>query len=366
MEIFILNEKFEKVYVLDTFESFIWTERYNGYGDFEFYTPLNQDLLNIIHEVQKNMQKTQQKNYYISLKNNSTIMIIEKIEITTDVEDGSKILISGRGLESILDRRIIWPSFTFHGNLQDGIKKLLDQNMINSQTTFRNISNFKFNISNNEYINKLEFQAQYTGDNLYDTILSICNSFGLGFDVELDSDNNFVLLLKYGEDRSYDQNKNSYVIFSNDYENIINSDYLESTIAFKNSALVAGEGEGLERRFRTVYHNSILTIGLSRREMYVDARDIQSSNQNEAITDEQYMALLAQRGYEKLEENPYIKAFTGEMDANNMFIYGRDFFKGDLVQIRNEYGMETKARIEEVIISLDNNGYRIYPTFKTI
>lgn len=49
-----------------------------------------------------------------------------------------------------------------------------------------------------------------------------------------------------------------------------------------------------------------------------------------------------------------------------MFRYGEDFFNGDIVQIANEYGHETQARILEIVQSEDENGFSVYPTFKTI
>ena len=49
-----------------------------------------------------------------------------------------------------------------------------------------------------------------------------------------------------------------------------------------------------------------------------------------------------------------------------MFRYGEDFFNGDVVQIANEYGHETKARIVEIVMSEDEDGNSVYPTFKTI
>ena len=49
-----------------------------------------------------------------------------------------------------------------------------------------------------------------------------------------------------------------------------------------------------------------------------------------------------------------------------MFRYGEDFFNGDVVQIANEYGHETKARILEIVMSENEEGTSVYPTFKTI
>ena len=67
-----------------------------------------------------------------------------------------------------------------------------------------------------------------------------------------------------------------------------------------------------------------------------------------------------------LAENVSITSFEGETETTIMFQYGKDFFNGDIVQIANEYGHETKARILEIVRSEDKDGYSVYPTFKTI
>lgn len=360
MELYVLDEAFRTMYNLDAFESIIWTERYNGCGNFEFYSPANKMILQVVDTVQKKRAAT--LDCYAWLKGSSALMIVEDIEITTDTETGKHVIVSGRGLESILERRIIWNQTILNGNLQNGIQQLINAAIINPAIADRKIPKFLFSPSSNAYISSLSLRAQYTGDNLYDTILIICETYQLGFDVILDDNNNFVFSLTYGEDRSYDQYKNPYVIFSPNYENIINSDYLESVKTLKNVTLVAGEDEGENRKTRIVGSSS----GLARRELYTDARDIQSEVNEVKLTDAQYNALLDQRGSEKLAENVYTKIFTGEIEPTKTFIYDKDFYKGDVVQIVNEYGMESKARVSEVVIVQDTNGYSMYPTFQVV
>lgn len=141
------------------------------------------------------------------------------------------------------------------------------------------------------------------------------------------------------------------------------SNYIESKASLKTVTLVGGEGEGADRRYTTVGGGS----GLNRRELFTDARDISSNvGSDDALTDAEYMAQLQQRGKEKLAENVSITSFEGETETTIMFQYGKDFFNGDIVQIANEYGHETKARILEIVRSEDKDGYSVYPTFKTI
>ena len=44
MEILVLNTNFETVYIVDSFKSMIWTDRYNEYGDFEIYLTLTNNF----------------------------------------------------------------------------------------------------------------------------------------------------------------------------------------------------------------------------------------------------------------------------------------------------------------------------------
>lgn len=352
MDITVLNTDLDAISIVDTYESFIWTDRFWQYGDFELYTAMQEGLLEYIRQ-----------DYYLQNRNSEHVMIIEKIQIVSDVEDGNHVTVTGRSLESILDRRIVWGQKTISGNLQNGIKTLLNENVISPSDSNRKIPNFIFEESTDEAITSLKIEAQYTGNNLYDVIQKICEEQGIGFKVTLNEEKQFVFKLYAGTDRSYDQTDVPYVIFSPNFENIINSNYIESKASLKNVTLVGGEGEGSARRYTTVGSGS----GLDRRELFTDARDISSDvGDGETLTETEYTAQLQQRGKEKLAENTDITSFEGQVETTIMFKYGEDFFNGDIVQIANEYGHETKARILEIVTSENEDGTSVYPTFKTI
>lgn len=352
MDLLVLNKNLDVVAIVDVYESIIWTERYYEYGDFELYTAMTQDLLNYI--------KTDN---YIQRVGSDRVMIIEEIRIDTDSETGNHITITGRSLESILDRRVIWSQTTISGNLQNGIKKLVNENIISPSKEERKISNFIFKDSTDSQITGLTVEAQYTGDNLYDVISKVCEEKSIGFKVSLNESKQFVFELYAGADRSYEQTNYPYVVFSPNFDNIINSNYLESKENLKNVALVGGEGEGTARKYLAIGNTS----GLDRRELFVDARDISSEGEDgETLTTEQYNELLKQRGNEYLADYTDLVSFEGAVETNIMYKYGVDFFDGDIVQIANEYGHEAKVRILEVVISENEEGNSVYPTFKTI
>ena len=344
MEIFVLNTKFEAVAVVDTFKSLIWTDRYNASGDFEIYMAMDNRLLEFLR-----------KDYYLWSQDSEHCMIIEDLSIESDAENGNYITVTGRSLESILDRRIIWGQKVLEGSLQDAVKTILDENLISPTVADRKIENFIFQASEDEKVTAATVNVQFTGDDLYTAIQTMCAEHDIGFKVVLNAENQFVFSLYAGVDRSYAQDKNPYVIFSPNFENIINSNYYESRANYKNVTLVAGEGEGAARRTATVGEAS----GLERRELFTDARD-------GTIPAAQYDELLKTRGKKNLKDYVEKIAFEGEVEATRLFKYGEDFFIGDIVQIANEYGHEGSAYISELVISQSDDGVSVYPTFEMI
>lgn len=353
MEVWILDTDFSSVSVLDTFESLIWTDRYREYGDFEIFAFPTSQLLNDAKD-----------DFYLYNPASEHTMIIEHHEVTTDIEEGPRFIVTGRSLESLLTRRIVWNQTTISGSLQNGIKKLITENFISPEVSERKITNFVFVDSTDPEITKLTHEQQYTGDIVYDVIVDLCNTYDIGFKVTLNIDKKrFEFSLYKGKDRSYAQETNPYVVFSPNYENIINSDYTHSIKDYKNVTRIGGEGVGVDRKM-TTYGNA---SGLFRREIFTDARDISSkTDDGEVLSDQDYLNLLQQRGKENLAEYAVKEGFEGEVEASKMFIYGRDFFLGDCVQVQNEFGMSGTSLVSEIVFSQDKDGESVFPTFLSL
>lgn len=348
MELFVLDTDFQAIGILENYQSLLWVDRYSDVGDFEIYTPMNFDLLDLL-----------QKDRYLSYLKSEHLMIIESVQIETDIENGNYILIEGRSLESILARRIIWNQTNVSGSLQDAIKQLITENIISPAIAERKIDNFIFEDSTDDRILALTCDAQYTGDSLLDVIISLCDSNEIGFKVTLNDANQFVFKLYKGVDRSYDQSDYPYVIFSSNFDNIINSTYIDDSREYHNVALVAGEGEGSDRKTVVVGEDS----GLTRREFYADARDISTTTDSGTLSPAEYNEKLKQRGEEELTEWKKTETFEGEVDYDTQFILNEDYFIGDVVQVENEYNIQGIATIIEIIRSNDSEGFKITPKF---
>lgn len=141
MELIVLDTSLKMLSVLDTFESLIWTERYSAYGDFEVYTSINDSILEILKD-----------DYYLWLKESDQTMIVEDRKIESDAENGNHFTVTGRSLESILERRIIWKQTILSGNFQNGIEKLLDENIINPSDASRKVERLIFEASTDRYL----------------------------------------------------------------------------------------------------------------------------------------------------------------------------------------------------------------------
>lgn len=263
MNLFVLDKELDVIAIVDTYTSFIWTDRYQEAGDFELCMPMDQILLSYI-----------KRDHYLWRNDSEHVMIIESIKIESDSEDGDRAIITGRSLESILDRRVIWGLKNLSGDFQDAVKTLLEECIISPSKPERKIANFKFEATDDTRITDLSIDTQYTGDNLYEVICALCKERNIGFKVTLNDSKQFVFKLYSGDDRSYDQFQNPYVVFSPNFDNIIDSTYQESSEGLKNVTLVGGEGEGTERRYTAVGNIE----GLERRELFTDARDISSDD----------------------------------------------------------------------------------------
>lgn len=349
MNIYVLDESFEIVGIIDEYISCIWTTRYFTYGDFELYVSADEELLDLL-----------QTNRYLVRENDideagyHNVMIVRNREIITDAENGDHLIVTGYSLKSIINRRIIPNQMVLNGEVVSCIQQLINENIINPDNNSRKVNNFI--LGNNTIINTYTMKQQITGKNLGEAITDICTTYGYGYDVYINN-GNFVFYVYEGANRSYSQTTNPYVVISSQYDNLLSSDYQVKMDDFANVAVVAGEGEGTFRKKVTVG----TAQGLERYEVWVDSRNT-STNDGE-ITEEEYEELLEQEGTEKLSELQPTTSFSGEIDSTINYVFNRDYFLGDIVQVENDYGIRAKTRIIEIIESDSETGYEIIPTF---
>ena len=167
-----------------------------------------------------------------------------------------------------------------------------------------------------------------------------------------------------------DQTDREPVIFADEYDNLISSEYLRDLTGYANVAVIAGEGEGSARTWAGVDATGKASgtyAGLNRYEMYVDARDVQKKTTDKngkeiTLTNAQYKAQLQARGLEKLTEAGKTESFGGDADTGS-YIYRTDYDVGDLVTVRDKHGITANVRITAIEEIEDKEGYTVTPEF---
>lgn len=337
MEFTILDSSFRPVKVIDTFVSLIWTKRYYTHGDFELYIPADRELL----QYKPDGSGT---DFFLSRSDDDSVMVIEKIAIQTDAENGDYFIISGRSLESILARRIVGSQTIIKSeDVVQGLKELvadwtsyIDLTIDDSLTVAHDLI------------------TQITGDVLLDAVSAICMRFGIGLKMTI-SESAFRLAFYQGDEVN--------VIFSPEFDNLISSKYVYDIANYANYVKVMGEGTGLNR-IAVHINRPPQVLGVGSRQIYADARDI--SRNDGSVSQIDYLPMLQERGWEKLAEHEVTETFEAEINPERPFAYKRDWNLGDIVTVTNEYGITAKPRIVEIIECWDENGYTAIPTFDAL
>ena len=342
----IMDQNFNRIAAIDSYKSLIWTSRYYNHGDFEITIGISAQIISLLSV-----------GNYVVRDDDENVGIIEKIDLKISETNEQVLIVSGRFLTQILARRIIAEQTQVNGTVAAAINKLINDAIISPTIADRQISNFTLGT----YTTTATIEAQFTGKNLYTVISDICKQYGIGFKITLNDSNEFVFELYEGVDRSYDQSANPYVVFSNQYDNLINAEYQKDSKNLITAVLAAGEGEGLDRKTVWVTSDSNPT-GLNRFEYYDDSRNT-SSNEGE-IPEDEYLNQLAELGRENL--TTYETTFGGQVNFTNIQ-FKTDVNLGDICTIENtDLGVAFSARIIEVIESVDASGkYSIIPTFGT-
>jgi hypothetical protein len=310
-----------------------------------------------------------QRENIICKKGDDEAGYIETRRLRIDSTGQELLEIKGKFLTSYLRRRINWGQLIFNGKTEELMRKLVNDNCISP--TDRALPNLILGSLKN-FDDTIQYQDSY--GNILSCLESISNTSNLGFKNTLDMENQKIIFNVYkGIDRTVNNGAIAPCIFSRDFENILEQEYFDSINNYKNTALIAGTGEGADRKLTAIEQGQ----GLNRYELYVDARDLQSTKQVEKtdedgnkttedvpMSDNEYIPMLLQRGKEKLAECYEVQTFDSKINTQGNNIYKKDFDLGDIVTIVDKkWGIQVDTRITEVEEVYEGGKVEINPTF---
>lgn len=141
--------------------------------------------------------------------------------------------------------------------------------------------------------------------------------------------------------------------------------YVDSDLNHKNTAYIAGQGEGVDRRVVVLGQAS----GLARKELFVDARDVLEETDVEGEVPvprplNEIIADLINRGKQKLAELIQETFLEAQIMTHSTFKYEKDWDLGDVVTVQyKDWGVTLDARITEVKEIYEADGVQIEATF---
>lgn len=347
-EVYILDSDFRKVDIIDDYTSLIWSRRYYETGDFELYCNASE----------KNIELLQIGNYVMRIDDDE-IFRIETVEIETNVEEGDFITATGRDLRSILYQRVTEYNWTYPAmRIETLVRQIVYNNFVEPDNELRKVDNFVVGTDQgltDQYYSQIEVECQNIGEWIED----ICDNYSWGWRVAFNEystdvgDYELIFDVYKGED------KTDTVIFSEDYENLVDSSYKEDRTEYYNVMVVndddsttsavfdSKQASGLER-YEVASGETDLNVGVASSMTWENWMETYDVYWNPNLSEDEKFGTFNYT-YDDLDEYRAftyawltMTGFTAWLNGYNFPLYGDQEFK--------EYIMEKFPNGEEVQI----------------
>ena len=348
MELYILNKNLELQGIVDSFQTLIWTRKAQEVGNFQLNLSPSEDNLNLL-----------KKDYLVFRKDSKEIGVINHIEYKLETSKET-LEIKGNFASNYISKRINASIVNFNGTIENFIRQMINNNCINPTDKQRIIPNLILGDSKG-YTDTITIQDSYS--NLIKLINNSITDTDICYRTTLDIENKKLIFELYkGTDRTVENaDNNPPTVFCRDMENIVTETYILDNSDSSNMAYVFGEGED-NNRTKVLVNNNL--SGLSRSELYVDARDLQKTSNDVTLTDSQYNDTLRQRGIEKLKEATDTETFEATINTNGNNVYKTDYDLGDKVTILDKkIGVILNTMITQIEETYESGKVTITPTF---
>ncbi len=279
-----------------------------------------------------------------------TALLIEGVfyRVESVFTQKQELTIKGRSLSAQLEDLIIKGTYRTQQSagaiLEDLVKRYGNLSFLSLKTNSQLAGEF------------VRFQNSH--GELLKVIVKLCETYDIGYYEQAESAETPNATLQFSAGRDVSQ----LVEFSSNYDNFQQEEFERSVRGVKNVAYVFGEGEGSERLMEVVDQSA---PGEQKRELYVDARDLQRKQDDVLIPESEYRQMLRQRGCQKLSDTQAVFALKGEINVSNqLFRLGLDYRLGDLVTVRSiKHKVIKKIRLMALQKTYDSDGEHIEPVF---
>lgn len=340
--------------ILNRIDSAVWIERYREAGEFHITTDRSSGLLEELPT-----------GSFITHKDTLDVMEVDVHSIA-----GNVVTISGRGITTVFDRRIVGSSLAYAspdavpGDYILAAATIPDQWML----MLRQHCKAAYGAPADDELASTLFSRGPTAidgesveriidrKTVYEAAIELLALYDHGWSARRSLINNSITFSITGGN-----DKTSTVNFSEESGELLNAEYLRSTRANKNVAFIQG-------RFVHTFYYAPSSTGWSRRTLFVDASDI-----DEKLTAAPVGAELAaikvkmqNRGRLALMQNNNMNIVRADISSNTRYRYRTDYTVGDFVSVEGMLGASSIRRVTEYTEIEDSNGTSGYPTLSTL
>lgn len=354
MEINVYDTELTPLGIIDKISSLIWTRRYWSCGEFKLLVPFTERHAELL-----------KKDRIIMKRGGDEAAQIRYVNIVKNTQGVEEIEAQGKMIAWWLDKRIVRAQIVTTDTTQNIMCRAVRENLTAPTDARRRIQN----LSIAEVGELGSGVIEYASEPFISTLLACENAAKaakLGFKVTTDvrtRQHSFVVYR--GRELTADQTENPPCIFSQEFDNILEQEYTNSTENLKSVAYVGGEEkEGAVRRIVEVGD----AHGLERDEVFINATDITQTYQDGdteiTMPDAQYIEMLSTRGATELEQYAETLNFSSKVNTHTNLKYEEDFNLGDRVTcINKRWGIKINVRITEIAETYQQGNTDIDITF---
>lgn len=394
MELLTLHPtKYTPEDVVEGHSSLIWTERWQPTGEIQMKTPNISQVSKLVKE-----------GTLLGLLDSKEVMVAESVLIGVDDDGSRELTVTGRTIESFAEerprfintdsqavagaayRQSDWIARHLYGifvyaYIKEGVPGYVDPNeyidtalpntaaavKIRRTETTANRAFVEGTIKDTIDRQLLDWNLGLRNIRPYSDIDQVLswNSSGQRMTIEGPKTNYDKLVFEVydGLDRSLSQTARPPVYFSYDDGYIDDISYFRSIKDYKNVAFVSDE----QGHSQVVYAEGTSAATLKNRDRRIMEVKVPPSDPNgntPAGNGNEAVVKLQAAGKIALSKQLKTNLFTGNVLAGSPFKYNRDYFLGDKVTIRGEYGYLQDLIVSEYIRIDDREGPREYPTLR--
>ena len=345
MKLNIFDRVLDHKGLVEKIDSMIWTRRYSACGTFKLVVPFtnhHRDMLKMGRLITKSTTNTPEVE----------MAEIRYVNILKNQKGIEQIEVQGRFITGWIGKRIILNPVIVNDRPQNILHRIVRENVISPANSLRRINNITALTAPGITRDMIEYKSEpFINVLLECETAAKASSLGFGIITNLREEKHYFKVYD-GRDLTVNQTVNPPCVFSQQFDNIIEQEFINSVENLKTTAYVGGENR--EDRPRHIVEVGHTASGLDRNETFINATDIvqsfrTSDGMEVTFTDAQVREMLRQRGINDLASFAEILSFSSKINTYSNLVYKEDYDLGDRVTCEDRrWGIQINVQINEI------------------